>query len=233
VLEPLLARELPGGALELLAGERRLEATKAAGLALVPVRVLAGLSDADARAIALTENLARKDLTAWEEAHALRQLRDARADAGLPVDLRTLAAQAGRDRTTTGHLLAVADRLTPAVVEAARGRCTGLVRIPDKLPLTLLYGAAQAPEEAERVRLLALAMGAVAPVPARPPRETRTPDAPVTLTTNKAGAVAVRFTQPVDTLTPEAAADALETLAPLLKALRARARSLTASPYAE
>lgn len=242
VLEPLLTRELAGGSLELLAGERRLEAAKAAGLAVVPVRVLLGISDPNARAIAVTENLARKDLSAWEEAHALRHLRDARHEAALPVDLRTLAAVAGRDRTTAGHLLAVADRLTPAVVRAAQAHGAALVRNPDNhpdptpgalvrnpdkhpdaLPLTLLYGAAQAPTEPERVRLLAQALGmALTPRTARLEAPAAAPR-PWTVTTKKDGAVVVRLAHPPETMTRDDAAAALEALAPILTALRTRA----------
>jgi ParB family chromosome partitioning protein len=137
VLEPLLAREVtgkvtenhgenpgrnPGGGarLELLAGERRLEAARRAGLATVPVRVLSGLSDAEAREVAVVENLARADLTVWDEARALLALRDARRAEGKPDDVRSVAAAAGRSSATTWRRLRVAERLTPDVVAAVR-----------------------------------------------------------------------------------------------------------------
>ena len=228
VLEPLLGRALPDGRLELLAGERRLEAAKHAGLAVVPVRVLVGVSDTAAQAIALTENLARKDLTPWEEAHALGALRDARAAAGLPTGYRELASAAGRDRTTTGHLLTVADTLTPEVLAAARQACrTAVVRNPDSLPLTTLYGAAKAPTVADRVQTLALALEVPEPPPEGPtdtairlPR----PTPAFTLTGPATAPRGFRLTRAVSTLTPDEATAALTALAPLLTALRRQAK---------
>ena len=132
----------------------------AAGLAAVPVRVLVGLDDTAARAVALTENLARRDLTAWEEAAAVALLREARRDAGLPTDVRALAGAAGRSRTVTAELLRVADTLTPAVVEEARRLAGGtFVRTPDTLPHRDLATAARLEAPADRARALALLAG--------------------------------------------------------------------------
>lgn len=235
VLEPALARELPGGTLELLAGERRLEASKAAGRATVPVRVLAGISDLAARAIALTENLARKDLDPLEEARALQLLRDARAEAGLPVDVRTLGTIAGRNRTTTGQLLAIADAITPEVVEAARAAAgPDLVNEIDRLTLAALYGAASAPSEAERVKSLAILLREGAPPRGRPPRAVRAPSnahtpaaepSPFTVLGSPNAPRGIKLRGNPETFTPTAAADALAALEPLLKVLRRRARA--------
>jgi len=226
VLEPLLVRELAAGALELLAGERRLEAAKAAGLALVPVRVLVGLTDAGARAIAITENLARKDLTAWEEAHAVRHLRDARRDEGLPSDVRALAPVAGRSKSLVAQLLRIADTLTPDVLEMARREAGGaLVQSLDTLPHATLDNAASAGTEAERARRLALVLGppAVTATTDRAPRLTESP-APFRTNGTPAGRFAFRLTAAVDTLSAADAAAALEALAPVVKALKARTR---------
>lgn len=228
VLEPALARELPGGALELLAGERRLEASKAAGRATIPVRVLTGVGDLEARAIALTENLARQDLSAWEEAQALQLLRGARADAGEPVDVRSLAAAAGRSRTVTAELLRIADSITPEVVGKALAVCGGtFVRTPDTLPHRDLYAVAREPEEAGRVHWLT--MFCRGPIPAAPvSRDAHTPAAeparfkPLGSATDPRG---IKLLRSVETLTPTDAADALAALEPLVKALRRRARA--------
>lgn len=239
VLEPVLARELPGGALELLAGERRLEASKAAGRATVPVRVLVGVTELAARAIALTENLARTDLSPWEEAQALRMLRDARADAGEPVDVRTLGAAAGRDRTTTGQLLMVGELLTPEVIAQARQAVgAALVSDIDNLSRATLYGIATAPTDPQRVEGLALALRGGAPARGRPPeRPAPAPEADAAGRTDPAPRPrfaalgspddprGVRLLRPVDALTPTDAADALAALEPLVKALRRRAKA--------
>jgi ParB/RepB/Spo0J family partition protein len=227
VLEPLLARELASGGVELLAGERRLEAARAAGLAAVPVRVLVGLDDPAARAVALTENLARRDLTAWEEAAAVALLRDARREAGLPTDVRALAGAAGRSRTVTAELLRMADTLTPAVVEEARRLAGGtFVRTPDTLPHRDLAAVARLEATAERARALALLVGPIAATP----RASRGAGGGVGAPSGwrLAGTLAKRFTfrlaRPVEALDATEAAAALDALQPLLRALRRQAK---------
>jgi ParB family chromosome partitioning protein len=75
VLQPLLARPDPtaAGQYQIIAGERRWRAAQAAGLHEVPTLVRE-LSDADAMAAALVENLQREDLNAIEEAEGYRRL---------------------------------------------------------------------------------------------------------------------------------------------------------------
>lgn len=73
VLEPLIVRQVSGGAFEIIAGERRWRAAQMAQLHDVPV-IVKTLTDADALEIALIENIQREDLTPLEEAHAYEQL---------------------------------------------------------------------------------------------------------------------------------------------------------------
>lgn len=72
VLVPLLVRK-NGAGYEILAGERRSRAAKAAGLSDVPV-IVRELSDAEAREIVVFENLEREDLDPLEEAEGYRTL---------------------------------------------------------------------------------------------------------------------------------------------------------------
>ena len=75
VLTPLLVIESEEqGMYDVLAGERRLKAAQAAGLKKLPARLLAELADSDKVEVALTENLLRSDLTAWEIACAFKIL---------------------------------------------------------------------------------------------------------------------------------------------------------------
>ena len=72
VLEPILVREFNGN-YQIIAGERRYQASRKAGLQRVPCIEV----DVDARGmleISLIENLQRRDLTAFEEAAALQRL---------------------------------------------------------------------------------------------------------------------------------------------------------------
>lgn len=75
VLNPLTVRRAPGGGYELVAGERRLRAARVAGLNDVPCLVIAADSQ-DSSAIALVENLQRRDLDFFEEAEGFRRLID-------------------------------------------------------------------------------------------------------------------------------------------------------------
>ncbi|MCI7126021.1 MAG: ParB/RepB/Spo0J family partition protein [Agathobaculum sp.] len=73
VLNPLTVRRIPDGGFELVAGERRLRAARVAGLTEVPCLVISADSK-DSSAIALVENLQRRDLDFFEEAGGFRRL---------------------------------------------------------------------------------------------------------------------------------------------------------------
>lgn len=72
ILQPLLVRK-KGSEYEIVAGERRYQAAKAAGLSEVPV-VIREISDDEVFKLALIENLQRSDLSPLEEAQGYRQL---------------------------------------------------------------------------------------------------------------------------------------------------------------
>jgi ParB family chromosome partitioning protein len=74
VIQPLLVRPIAGTSkFELIAGERRWRAARAAGLATIPVLVRTA-TDEETLEIALIENLQREDLNPIEEARAYDQL---------------------------------------------------------------------------------------------------------------------------------------------------------------
>ena len=75
VLQPLLVRK-HGNGYEIIAGERRYQASKLAGLEEVPV-IIKNVDDEQMLALALIENLQRSDLNPVEEAKGYRQLIDA------------------------------------------------------------------------------------------------------------------------------------------------------------
>lgn len=78
LLNPLLGAPTNGSGpieVELVAGERRWRAAKLAGLAAVPVRLVEG-DEAALQEMALVDNLQREDLTALEEAEALKRLQN-------------------------------------------------------------------------------------------------------------------------------------------------------------
>jgi len=73
VLQPLLVRPLRDGGYQLIAGERRWRASRLAGLTEVPV-VIREMTDEEASALSLIENLQREDLNPIEEAMGLNSL---------------------------------------------------------------------------------------------------------------------------------------------------------------
>lgn len=73
ILQPLVVRPRPNGLYQIVAGERRWRAARAAGLSEVPV-VVRELTDEEAYEIALVENLVRADLNPIEEAKGYKTL---------------------------------------------------------------------------------------------------------------------------------------------------------------
>jgi ParB family chromosome partitioning protein len=73
VIQPLVVRSSEDGGYTLIAGERRWRASQLAGLTHVPV-VVRDVTDRDAFAIALIENIQREDLNPIEEALAFERL---------------------------------------------------------------------------------------------------------------------------------------------------------------
>ncbi|SRR5579883_1708805 len=73
ILEPLLVRPIPEGKYELVAGERRLRAALEVGLTDVPI-VSKELTDTEALAVALLENLQREDLNPVDETEGVLDL---------------------------------------------------------------------------------------------------------------------------------------------------------------
>ena len=99
VIQPLVARRLESGGLELIAGERRLRAAVAAGLAKVPV-VLIDASDRKAAEMNLVENIQRRDLNPIEEAEGYRLLGDK-----ISLTQQEVADQVGKSRSGVANAL--------------------------------------------------------------------------------------------------------------------------------
>ena len=103
ILQPLVVTEIGDGTYELIAGERRLRASKAIGLATVPVIV----READSKKKlewALIENIQRQDLNAVEEAIAYKQLM---ADFGLTQE--AVAERVGKSRSQVANTVRLLD----------------------------------------------------------------------------------------------------------------------------
>lgn len=75
VIQPLVVSPLGGGRYQLVAGERRLRASRLAGLEDVPVAIKQ-VDDEGLLALSLVENIQREDLNPIEESRAYRELLD-------------------------------------------------------------------------------------------------------------------------------------------------------------
>ncbi|MDR3155808.1 MAG: ParB/RepB/Spo0J family partition protein [Holosporaceae bacterium] len=75
VLQPILVAKIGDGNYQLVAGERRLRASKMAGLDEIPAIVME-ISEKDQLEIAILENIQREDLNPMDEAEAYRRLID-------------------------------------------------------------------------------------------------------------------------------------------------------------
>ena len=101
VLSPILVRELGLNEFEVIAGERRLRASKMAGLKTIPCLV-DQKKDQDALVSALIENLQREDLNPVEEARGLDRLK---REFGLTQD--EVATSTGKARSTVANSLRI------------------------------------------------------------------------------------------------------------------------------
>jgi ParB family chromosome partitioning protein len=98
MIQPIVARRV-GTRLEIVAGERRWRAARAARLERVPVLVREA-TDEEMLGVALIENIQRDDLNAIERARAYRRLCD---EFGLSPE--EIGQRVGEDRTTVTNYL--------------------------------------------------------------------------------------------------------------------------------
>jgi ParB family chromosome partitioning protein len=148
VIQPIIVRALPATAAvgagaaryEIVAGERRWEAAKLAGLTDIPV-IVRKLSDAQAVAVALIENIQREELTPAEEARALQRL-----IGEFSLTHAEVAEAVGRSRAAVTNLLRLLDLPVEVVAQLdskdlSMGHARALLGLED---------------DAERIRLGAL-----------------------------------------------------------------------------
>ena len=110
VLQPIVVREQSGGSgsYELIAGERRWRAAQLANINKIPA-VVKKVDEHTAAAIALIENIQREDLTAIEEALAIKQLL-----VKFDMTHEQVATAIGRSRPAVSNLLRLLE-LAPEV----------------------------------------------------------------------------------------------------------------------
>ena len=107
VIQPLIARKTSAGNFELVAGERRLRASKMAGLTEVPV-VVKELSDEEIIKMGLIENLQREDLNPLDEAKGIQRLQKE-----FDVTQEDLGLSLGKSRTAITNSLRLLQLAVP------------------------------------------------------------------------------------------------------------------------
>jgi ParB family transcriptional regulator, chromosome partitioning protein len=107
IMQPIVVRSINPNQYEIIAGERRFRAAKIAGLDQVPV-IVKQVSNQDALALALIENIQREDLNPLEEAQAIKRLIDEFA-----FTHEQAAHAIGRSRSATSNLLRLLNLAAP------------------------------------------------------------------------------------------------------------------------
>jgi ParB family chromosome partitioning protein len=131
VVQPVLVRPVAEGEYELIAGERRWRASKAAGLATIPA-VVRETEDRDSLLLALVENVARENLTAVEEARAYASLIDEFA-----LSLGDVAERVGRSKPSVSNRLRLLELPDDVLALVERGQLTegharAVLSVPDR-----------------------------------------------------------------------------------------------------
>jgi ParB family transcriptional regulator, chromosome partitioning protein len=119
ILQPIVLRYIPGGRLQLVAGQRRLLASQRAGKATVPA-IVRQLSDEQAIELTIVENLQREDLNPMDQALAFEKLSE---HCGLTQE--QIAAKTGKERATISNYVRLL-KLPSQVRDAIRSKALSM-----------------------------------------------------------------------------------------------------------
>jgi len=181
VLSPLLVRPAAANRYQLIAGERRWLAAKAAGLEMVPCQVR-HYSDRQVFETAMEENLKREDLNPLEQAEAFRRYLDE-----FDATIDELASRLSMSRSAVSNLLRLLE-LTGGVQQAlsdqkiTAGHARALVTLEENEQLSL---CARIVEEGMTVRATEAAAKAIRTGVLPPEVKIIDPDDPDDLTGKK------------------------------------------------
>ena len=130
IIQPLVVNRDAEGSFVLIAGERRLQAARLAGLRHVPV-VVREVADSELLEVALVENLQRADLNPVEEALAFKRLIE---EYGLTQE--EVARRVGKSRVTISNALRLLQleaevRRSLVAEEISEGHARALLGLPE------------------------------------------------------------------------------------------------------
>jgi ParB family chromosome partitioning protein len=132
VLQPIVVRATTADDYELIAGERRLRASKLAGRATIPA-IVRDSTGTDNLELALVENVQRADLNAIEQAQAYRELIDR-----FGLTHEEVAGRVGKSRVAVSNALRLLD-LAPETraaildgrISEGHGRALAALTVPE------------------------------------------------------------------------------------------------------
>jgi ParB family chromosome partitioning protein len=142
IVEPLIVRPSIAGNYELIAGERRLRASRSAKLELVPV-IVRELDDRGALEMSLVENLLRENLNPVEEGNAFSRL-----NREFALTHEEIASRIGKSRTYITNMIRLTE-LPLAILEMVNG---GILTAGQVRPLLAIESV---DDQIEQARLIA------------------------------------------------------------------------------
>jgi ParB family chromosome partitioning protein len=158
IIQPIIVTTKDEGEYELIAGERRLEASKLAGFNEVPV-IIRSVSPKEQLQFAIIENVQREDLTAIEEAKAYQQLNEE-----FKLTHAQISEIVGKDRATITNfirLLKLSDNVQQMILndQISSGHARAILQVDEELRdkfsqliLKNKLSVRKAEEEAKRIK---------------------------------------------------------------------------------
>lgn len=131
ILQPLILAEVDNNEYQVLAGERRLKASKSIGLKKVPA-IIRSVSEQQKLELALVENVQRKNLNPIEEAFSYQKLMDE-----FNLNQEGVAKKVGKNRTWIANhlrLFQLPDPIQKALMEErlTLGHAKAILALKDK-----------------------------------------------------------------------------------------------------
>lgn len=115
VVQPVIVRPLPNGRFQLVAGERRWQASKRAGKPTIPA-VVREISNEQAMEITIIENLQREDLNPVEQARAFERL-----SREFNLTQEQIASRTGKDRASISNFVRLLRLPEPVLEQMEKG----------------------------------------------------------------------------------------------------------------
>lgn len=118
IIQPIVVRTVAPGRYQLVAGERRLRAARAAGLTTVPA-LLREMPDQESLEVAMVENLQREDISPLDAAGAYQRLMEE-----FDLSQEEIAARVGKSRPAVANTLRLLQLPKAVLARLEKGELT-------------------------------------------------------------------------------------------------------------